>query len=87
MGSLHHNPTTRMQGDYHNAAFDAIVTGVVFVALAHVYVVIRCSDVDDKPRSLWRLLISCREEVANKVPISMIDARFCNMVILFINVI
>uniref|UniRef100_A0A7I4YY32 Poly(A)-specific ribonuclease n=1 Tax=Haemonchus contortus TaxID=6289 RepID=A0A7I4YY32_HAECO len=69
----------KVQGDYHNAAFDAIVTGVVFVALAHVYVVIRCSDVDDKPRSLWRLLISCREEVANKIPISMIDARFCNM--------
>ncbi|KAK6023052.1 hypothetical protein OSTOST_11225, partial [Ostertagia ostertagi] len=69
----------QVEGNYHNAAFDAIVTGTVFIALAHVYVFTRCSNVDDKPWPLRRLLIACREEVANKIPICMIDAKGCNM--------
>ncbi|WKY11833.1 hypothetical protein Q1695_003422 [Nippostrongylus brasiliensis] len=72
---------TLSQGNrvYHNASYDAFVTGIVFLKLAHLYVLDRCSVPIDKPWSVRKLLIACRGEVTNRIPIGIIDAKCCNM--------
>ncbi|RCN36346.1 hypothetical protein ANCCAN_17780, partial [Ancylostoma caninum] len=65
--------------NYHNAAFDALVTGNVFIKLAHLFVLKRCSEKLDQCWPLRRLFVVCRKDIANKIPIPLIDAQCCNL--------
>ncbi|KAK6754457.1 hypothetical protein RB195_013452 [Necator americanus] len=65
--------------NYHNAAFDALMTGDVFVKLTHMLVLKRCSATLEQQWPLRKLLVACRKDVVNKIPIPLIDAECCNL--------
>ncbi|EYC12623.1 hypothetical protein Y032_0046g1333 [Ancylostoma ceylanicum] len=65
--------------DYHNAAFDALVTGEVFIKLAHLFVLTRCSEKLEQSWPLRRLFVVCRKDIANKIPMPLIDAQCCDL--------
>ncbi|KAL6741632.1 hypothetical protein Aduo_014866 [Ancylostoma duodenale] len=67
------------QANYHNAAFDALVTGNIFIKLARLFVLRRCSEKLDQSWPLRRLFVVCRKDIANKIPIPLIDAQCCNL--------
>ncbi|KJH49222.1 CAF1 family ribonuclease [Dictyocaulus viviparus] len=71
----------KRQQSYHNASFDALVTGDVFIKLAHLFVFTKCSHILDKSLPLHKLFFAVRTEVANKVPFPLTNVDCCKLVI------
>ncbi|CAJ0591545.1 unnamed protein product [Cylicocyclus nassatus] len=59
---------------YHNAAFDAFITGKVFLKLAHIFISKRCVIKLEEPWTVRRLILACRKDVVNRIYVPMIDA-------------
>ncbi|GMR59381.1 hypothetical protein PMAYCL1PPCAC_29576 [Pristionchus mayeri] len=64
---------------FHNAAFDARVTGSIFVKMLYLYAFTKSAGHGDFSR-LWqlrKLIFACRNDFANRVPIPLIDYLHC----------
>ncbi|GMT11310.1 hypothetical protein PFISCL1PPCAC_2607 [Pristionchus fissidentatus] len=64
---------------FHNAAFDARVTGSIFIKMLYLYAYTKSSGHGDFSR-LWqlrKLIFACRNDFANRVPIPLIDYLHC----------
>ena len=80
---------------YHNAGYDALVTGKIFLKTAHLYAFtkylklliekilnFRCPSTNSNkmPWSFSKLLIVLRARIVNRIPIPLIDNQHCNLV-------
>ncbi|CAJ0929024.1 unnamed protein product, partial [Mesorhabditis belari] len=66
---------------YHNAAFDALITGEIFIKLAYLYAYTRSAGQATFSKSwpLGKLVFACRSEIANRIPISMVNSLYSNL--------
>ncbi|CAJ0586200.1 unnamed protein product, partial [Mesorhabditis spiculigera] len=67
---------------YHNAAFDALITGEVFVKLAYLHAMNRNKDkyAFNKLWPLENLIYVCRADFANRIPVRLMDSLYCNLI-------